>query len=50
MERDRLSRQLDVARPAGGGSDRRRSFRRVVVITVARDETDLMTARLDPAR
>jgi dipeptidyl aminopeptidase/acylaminoacyl peptidase len=41
--------QLDVARPAGEASIAA-DLSRVVVITVARDETDLMTARLEPAR
>ena len=41
--------QLDVARPAAEASIAS-DLSRVVLITIARDETDLMTARLDPAR
>ena len=41
--------QLDVARPAAEASIAS-DLSRVVVITIARDETDLMTARLEPAR
>jgi hypothetical protein len=41
--------QLDVARPSAEASIAS-DLSRVVLITIARDETDLMTARLDPAR
>src|SRR5436190_1886980 len=41
--------ELDVARPAAEASIAE-DLSRAVLITVARDETDLMTARLPPAR
>jgi dipeptidyl aminopeptidase/acylaminoacyl peptidase len=41
--------QLDIARPASEASIAP-DLSKVVVITIARDETDLMTARLEPAR